>query len=236
MPRDVDLRRDGIEASIRRTDYLSVKPLIDWITSEGCKYADGILLDYGCGNQPYRELWGKNVKQYVGVDVTQNKFGTVTDVVPPNSPLPYQDNSFDTVVSTQVLEHVSEPKFYLSEAARVLRPGGNLILTCPGTYMLHEEPFDFFRYTEHGLRYLLESNGISILVLDTTGGAWRVVGQTIINHCTFGRRRLIPVVSKITHAAITIITNISCTMLDKINTNRKEVCNYLIIAKKRQAI
>jgi ubiquinone/menaquinone biosynthesis C-methylase UbiE len=65
----------------------------------------------------------------------------------------------DAVLSTQVLEHVADPLSVLAEFFRVLKPDGRLWLTAPFVWYLHEEPYDYYRFTSHGLRFLLERAG-----------------------------------------------------------------------------
>jgi SAM-dependent methyltransferase len=229
---DVYFRRSTPTTHLLRSDYLSVGPLIHWLKTEAPRYVQGVLLDFGCGNRPYEEFFQGKIERYIGVDVVQNESGTVDEIVAPGQHLPFSDSSIDTVLSTQTLEHVAEPRWYLGEVARVLRPGGHLILTCPGTYMLHEEPHDYFRFTEYGLRHLLTSSGLDMVTLTTAGGAWRVVGQTLVNHKAFGRAWRIPVLSDLAYYCTLFCVNLSCGILDSLNTNRKEPANYMLVAKK----
>jgi 2-polyprenyl-3-methyl-5-hydroxy-6-metoxy-1,4-benzoquinol methylase len=78
------------------------------------------------------------------------------------SKIPLDSNSIDVVICIQVLEHVKEPWTVLSEFYRVLKPGGILYLTCPQGVPLHQEPFDFYRYTKHGLQYLMQKSGFAL--------------------------------------------------------------------------
>ena len=75
--------------------------------------------------------------------------------------IPFSDGEFDYVFSTEVMEHVPEPKEFLNEIYRVLKPGGILIMTVPFMQPLHEEPYDFYRYTKYGLKHLLDNTGFS---------------------------------------------------------------------------
>ncbi|PWG74541.1 SAM-dependent methyltransferase, partial [Enterococcus hirae] len=70
-----------------------------------------------------------------------------------------RSGAFDTVLCTQVLEHVRDPKKALQELPRVLRPGGVLILSAPHLSMVHDAPHDYFRYTGFGLAELLDNCG-----------------------------------------------------------------------------
>lgn len=229
------LRRSAATVSPFARDFLSVRPLAAWISTTAVGEARGVLVDFGCGNRPYEELFRSHVSRYVGVDVTQNASGTVDHVVPPGERIPLPAASADTVLSTQVLEHVAEPALYLREAARVLRPGGILLLTCPGAFMLHEEPHDYYRYTRFGLAHLLGAAGFEILRMEEGGGAWRVIGQALLNHRTFGRRWHIPVLSGIIFRITVPLANILFAALDTLNTNPRETCNYLVVARRLEA-
>ena len=67
----------------------------------------------------------------------------------------FEDASFDAVFLLEVLEHVATPDLAISELYRVLEPGGVLVLSTPFVFEIHEAPHDYFRFTEHGLRFLL---------------------------------------------------------------------------------
>jgi SAM-dependent methyltransferase len=128
------------------------------------------VLDGGSGDAPYRELFSHC--EYVTVDWPGSVYSAAceADIVASLEALPVPDQSFDAVLSTQVLEHVSDPAKVVSELFRVLTPGGHLWLTAPLVWPLHEEPFDFWRYTAHGLRHLLERAGFRVERLEPRGG------------------------------------------------------------------
>ena len=77
-----------------------------------------------------------------------------------NEGIPFPDASFDTVLSSSVFEHLRRPQFAFEETARVLASGGALILHVPFYYWLHEEPHDYYRYTEYALRDLASGAGL----------------------------------------------------------------------------
>lgn len=110
----------------------------------------GTVLDIGCGDQPYADrLSGTD---YIGLDIsTKNK---IIDVMGDATRLPFADESFDYVISTQVLEHLPEPTRFFNEIERVLRPEGKALVSTNQMYPLHELPHDYFRFTRYGLHHL----------------------------------------------------------------------------------
>jgi len=123
-------------------------------------YAKGRVLDIGCGKMPYKDCF-KNISEYVGTDIAPSDEENV--VVANAMDLPFENNSFDTIVSFEVLEHVPNPFKVFSEISRILKPRGILILTTPQMWHLHEEPNDYYRFTKYGLRFLCEENGLEVV-------------------------------------------------------------------------
>jgi len=154
------------------------------------EHARGRLLDLGCGHVPYYEMYKGLVTEATCLDWenTSHKNGFLDAVVDLNNPLPLQSASFDTVLLMDVLEHVMRPFELLGEISRVLRPGGKVIIGVPFFYWLHEQPYDFFRYTEFALSHLCESNALRVVSLDPYGGlpevAADITGKSI---CALGK-------------------------------------------------
>ena len=130
----------------------------------------GNLLDAGCGQMPYRSyiLQQSEVKQYVGLDIETAK--NYSDEVKPDvtwdgQTMPFQDNVFDCVLATEVLEHVPNTIGYLNEVYRVMKPGGTFFFTTPFLWPLHEIPHDEYRFTPFAMqRLLLEARFIDSIV------------------------------------------------------------------------
>jgi SAM-dependent methyltransferase len=120
----------------------------------------GRILDFGCADMPYRSLLPAGV-EYVGADLAGNEDATV--IIQGDGTLPVADQSFDAVLSTQVLEHVQDPRVYLSECLRVLRPGGRLLLSTHGVFPYHPDPVDLWRWTCEGLRREVENAGFEVV-------------------------------------------------------------------------
>lgn len=117
------------------------------------------VLDFGCAEMPYRHLFPPGV-DFVGADLPGNPWATET--ISAGRIAGIEDSSVDMVLSTQVLEHVRDPRIYLAECRRVLRPGGILVLSTHGLMVYHADPIDFWRWTSAGLREELQQVGFSI--------------------------------------------------------------------------
>lgn len=128
-------------------------------------------LDVGCGLRPYESYFP--VGSYVGVDIIEGSGRTPDQKIPDffydGRVLPFPEKSFDGVISTQVLEHVSDPRNLLAEMYRVIKPGGGLVLSLPFVWPEHEEPYDFLRFTSFGITELLRQSGFDVesIVKDT---------------------------------------------------------------------
>lgn len=123
--------------------------------------ARGVLLDAGAGRLAHRRAVARlpRVARYVSLDVERTHRGldTLGDLV---RGLPFPDWTFDSVLCSQVLEHVPDPVAAVHEIARVLRPGGTLILSVPHLSFVHGAPHDYQRFTVYGARQLLLAAGI----------------------------------------------------------------------------
>jgi SAM-dependent methyltransferase len=122
--------------------------------------AGGRILDFGCADVPYRGFFGDDV-DYVAADLPGNPHATL--LLHDDGTVPVPDASFDAVLSTQVLEHVLDPALYLRECARVLRPGGRLLLSTHGIFVYHPDPVDLWRWTSAGLRHVVEDAGLRVV-------------------------------------------------------------------------
>jgi SAM-dependent methyltransferase len=141
------------------------------------EFVRGRLLDVGCGRKPYKNTYFSRADSYVGVDYLAEN--SQPDIVASALELPLDDQSFDTVVSTELLEHVPDPLRALREMHRVLKPGGHLILSTPMYWPRHEIPYDFFRYTYDGLLYLMKESELEVVRMFNRGHAYVFLGQVI---------------------------------------------------------
>jgi len=134
------------------------------------------VYDLGCGEAPYRDWILKRAEKYVGVDWGASQHEVKADLLADLSKhLPIESAAADTVVAISVLEHLCEPRVFLSEAYRLLKGGGTLVLQVPFMWGIHEAPHDFFRYTSFGLEYLLKVTGFSKISVIPQTGYWTTV-------------------------------------------------------------
>jgi SAM-dependent methyltransferase len=127
---------------------------------------NAVVLDIGCGHKPYADLF----EGCVHIGLNNSAEDASPDLVGDACRLPIASASVDLVFCTQVLEHVPQPWLLLKECRRVLKPGGWLVLSAPFYWPLHEEPYDFFRYTRHGLERLAREAGLVDFRLRADGG------------------------------------------------------------------
>jgi SAM-dependent methyltransferase len=129
------------------------------------------VLDAGAGEAAYRDLFRhcRYVASDLAVGDTTWNYRNL-DAITRLERLPFHEGSFDAVLGTQVLEHVEWPRECAAEFHRVLRPGGALYLTVPMAHSEHQAPFDFFRYTSHGLRSILSGAGFRETRIEPFGG------------------------------------------------------------------
>ena len=152
------------------------------VRAAAARLPDGArVLDAGAGEAPYRELFAHC--EYLTQDWPSSPHagGRGADVVADLHDLPLADGEFDFVVCTEVLEHLAEPAQALRELRRVLRRGGGLLITVPFVIELHEEPYDFFRYTPHALRHLLTETGFEEIAVEPLTG-WASTLSHVLRH------------------------------------------------------
>ncbi|HEX6099045.1 MAG TPA: class I SAM-dependent methyltransferase [Thermoanaerobaculia bacterium] len=138
------------------------------------------VLDAGCGEQPLRSAIESAGATYTGLDVEQNRAGTV-DVVAPLWRVPLPDASADVILATEVLEHVADTDGAFAEMARLLREGGAIVITTPFAYPLHELPHDYVRLTTGAIRNLAERHGLTVAEVHALGNELEVLAVTFNN-------------------------------------------------------
>lgn len=194
-------------------------------------YIKGKVLDVGAGDfSRYRGLF--TCEEYIKLDIKKSEN---IDVVGRVEDLPFKNDSFDSVVCTQVFEHVDNPFKAASEIYRVLKKGGHCLITVPQTNELHEEPYDYFRYTKFGLTKMFTKQGFEILKCEQRGGFFSLCSQFIIRYL-IDRFRLYQ--KKILGRFLNIFLKIFgrfmifLDKLDKSRANRKHTIGWCLVLRK----
>jgi SAM-dependent methyltransferase len=203
---------------------------------------DGIVLDIGCGNRWIeREL--SHHCYYVGLDYP----GTVAlgyqgrpHLFGDGQSLPIKDASVEAVVMLDVLEHIPKPAKALAEAKRVLKPGGTLVIQVPFLYPLHDEPYDFQRWTEHGLNELMQNHGLECQRIESQGAPIETaaalgaiaLAKAMLDALT--NKRISLLLAPLLISAIPLL-NIGGWLLARLTpSSRLMPLSYLVLAKKLQ--
>jgi len=193
-------------------------------------------LDIGCGEKPYQSFLNDNISEYIGLDypfqkLVKNVSGI--DVYGDAMELPFKSEVFDTILSTQVVEHVIEPKNVFLEMERVLKKGGHIVLTAPQEWEIHKEPYDFWRFTIYGLEHLTLSSGLKVVLIDPRGKFWALIGQKISTHIWFNYLR-----EASFYTRLFVLSPVVCTVqlvfgaLDHFTKDSKSTFGYILVAKK----
>ncbi|MDI6765243.1 MAG: class I SAM-dependent methyltransferase [Bacteroidota bacterium] len=136
------------------------------------EHCSGYLLDCGCGDVPYYEIYRDKISDVYCIDWENSlhKNPYVDQCVDLNNPFPLESNSFDTVLAADVLEHIYNPMLFMNEVARVVKPGGKVLIMVPYYYWVHEAPHDYYRYTEYALKKFCDVNKLNVVYLQPYGG------------------------------------------------------------------
>jgi SAM-dependent methyltransferase len=196
--------------------------------------ARGRVLDVGCGAMPFKRRLTRlrEVTGYDSLDVEARVPG-VTFVASVDQMTPVPSSSYDTVLCSEVLEHVANPWSGLREIHRVLRAGGHLILTVPFLARLHEEPRDYFRYTEHSLREMLQALDFEVQDIVTTGSVAGFLGHQISSVLVPGTLG-VPGVEQVAFLINAAFVVLPCVLIDRLwPARRKFPLGYIVVARRR---
>lgn len=93
--------------------------------------------------------------------------------------LPLASNCSDTVLLLEVAEHLPHPDKAFKECVRILKPGGQLVVSTPFLYPEHDLPYDYHRWTSAGLESALAGNGLRVQQLRTLGTPLQTAGMLL---------------------------------------------------------
>ncbi len=238
VPTKFVIRKNKLKAS-RNTIYVrfASRLVVNVVASKYEKiipeFFCGKMIDLGCAAVPLYGYYKDFISEVICVDWAESfhKSRHIDIVQDLNQPLQIEDNQFDTALLSDVLEHIREPQKLINEVFRILKPGGKLILNVPFMYWLHEDPYDYFRFTSYGLVYLLKSSGFEIVKLEEYGGAPEIIADIFAKNI-----KKIPLLGK----PLALFSQWSC--LKFVNTSigkkissktaKKFPLGYIVVARK----
>jgi len=151
------------------------------------QHATGKLLDLGCGKVPLYLAYKEYITDSICVDWenTLHKNEYLDFECDLTKDLPFEDNEFNTIILSDVLEHIPQPENLWKEMFRILSTDGKLILNVPFYYWIHEQPHDYYRYTEFALKRFVDDSGLTLVQLECIGGSPEVFADFLAKHFQF---------------------------------------------------
>ena len=193
-------------------------------------FVGGRVLDVGSGGASYRQFFAPDTTT-VTFDISL--YGRPT-VIGSALEMPFRSASFDSVVSTQTLEHLANPFRAISEMNRVLKPSGCLLITAPQTWPEHMAPHDYFRFTRFGLEQVMHESGLAIEQFRPCGGFFATLGQMMAQRtyqvATTYRRHLVR--RFLRRVLIPLINRIALRLDTRSEPNDDTVLNWIVVARK----
>ena len=178
----------------------------------------------------------QHADNYIGVDWTNTLHNSKADIVSDlNSKIEMDNDIADTIVSLSVMEHLCEPQIFLNESYRILRQGGVMVLQVPWQWTIHEAPYDYFRYTPYGLRYLFEKAGFKDVSIEAQSGFFTMLTMKINYFCMRVIRgpRIIRRFIKGMLIPFMFVSQVLAPLLDKLDINKDlDTTGYYVVAKK----
>lgn len=194
---------------------------------------DARVLDAGAGELRYAAAFARH--RYVALDLAigdaawdYSKLNLLGDL----ERLPLADAVFDASVNIVTLEHVRRPQQVLDELARVMRPGGRLLLVAPLMWEVHQAPHDYFRYTRHGLEHLLTTAGFAARRIDPVGGFFWLMARRSVNFLSFFQGGALWILFVLLAPVYGFLAPLVCYVLDGLDSKKDFTLGYVCEAVK----
>lgn len=207
---------------------------------ENTKFLHGKMMDIGCGSKPYKHLI--SVDEYIGIDFQgegHSHENEQIDVFYDGITIPFENDTFDSVLSSEVIEHVFNLPKLLSEINRVMKTDANLVMTCPFIIAEHEVPNDFARYTSFGIKHLLNTHGFEIIYYKKIGTSIESVMQVFLSYLdsyVISKLNFFKPLKFILGPIIISAVNITAIVLNHILPKRQDAfLNHIIVCKKKKS-
>jgi SAM-dependent methyltransferase len=182
-----DRLRDLMPAPVRRWVQHFEASIDDALADFARALPDGSrVLDAGAGEGQYKHYFAR--QRYCGFDlgIGDEAWNYANlDVIGDLAALPFPDAPFDACISIVTLEHVQRPGTVVREMARTLAPGGRILLVTPFEWEEHQQPHDYFRFTQFSLELLMKQAGLSDIAISPVGGIFRLLSRRLLNALQF---------------------------------------------------
>jgi SAM-dependent methyltransferase len=224
----------------------------EWIALQAAALPRGSrVLDVGAGSCPYKALFRhcdyrtQDFAQLPGNQLRDGSYGHI-DYVCDITAIPVEAASFDAILCAEVLEHVPEPLKAIAEFARILRPGGRLILTAPLGSGVHQEPYHYYGgYTEFWYRHFLPQLGFHDIRVAPNDGSLMSFAQESVRFVRTTRpgRLGMPLFAEIAWVPLWVVSALwlglvvplTCRLLDRFDRERRFTVGYHVLATRGPA-
>lgn len=216
-----------------------------WVARQVSQLPAGArVLDVGAGSCPYRPFFdhcsykSQDAKMLKSEQLNLGAYGQI-DYICDATDIPVPDASFDVVLCTEVLEHCPEPIRVINEIARILRPGGKLILTAPLGSGIHQEPYHFYGgFTLFWYEKFLAEAGFDSISIESSAGFYKLYSQESLRflRLSMPARLQIGLLGKLVWLPFWLIclpifgffVPVACSILDRFdNEHRFTVCYHI---------
>jgi SAM-dependent methyltransferase len=174
------------------------------------------ILDFGCGEKPYYPFLKDKALEYIGIDIDESpeKNNSINTIIKQGELIPYPDGSFDSIICTQVFEHIKDMHLYARELHRILKTGGKMFISVPFSWDYHPYPGDYWRIAADGVQALFNDFSDKQIFYDTNTIQTLLQSLNLLINRRFGR-------SKVVSGIIIPLIN---SIINKINYKKGDQC------------